>query len=95
MANENTVSAEVNGAEPFAEARGSGASACGHRTAYYNAEHDNFYCRACNKGMGQDYYNLNIGRVTAQPPNVCVSDGPADAPELTRSAEGPFAARNG
>ena len=27
--------------------------------------------------------------------NVCVSDGPADAPELTRSAEGPFAARNG
>lgn len=28
-------------------------------------------------------------------PNACVSDGPADAPELTRSAEGPFAARNG
>jgi len=27
-------------------------------------------------------------------PNVCVSDGPADAPELTRSAKGPFAARN-
>jgi hypothetical protein len=31
----------------------------------------------------------------ALPPNVFVSDGPADAPELTRSAEGPFAARNG
>ena len=27
--------------------------------------------------------------------NVCVSDGAADAPELTRSAGGPFAARNG
>lgn len=27
--------------------------------------------------------------------NACVSDGPADATELTRSAEGPFAARNG
>ncbi len=29
------------------------------------------------------------------PPIACVSDGPANAPELTRSAEGPFAARNG
>lgn len=28
-------------------------------------------------------------------PNVCVSDGPADARKTTRSAEGPFAARNG
>ena len=27
--------------------------------------------------------------------NVCVSDGPTDAPKQTRSAEGPFAARNG
>lgn len=27
--------------------------------------------------------------------NAYVSDGPADAHELTRSAEGPFASRNG
>lgn len=38
---------------------------------------------------------LKAGAVFKPAPNVCVSDGPADAPELIRSAEGPFAARNG
>lgn len=50
------------------------------------------------KLRADDWFSLELaGEVVAQfsSVNVCVSDGPAGAPELTRSAEGPFAARNG
>ena len=38
---------------------------------------------------------LALYRLSTQPQNDCVSDGPADAHKSTRSAEGPFAARKG
>lgn len=36
---------------------------CENKTAYYNVEHDNFYCNKCNRGMGMDYYRDNIAKV--------------------------------
>jgi hypothetical protein len=34
---------------------------------YWSAEHANFYCRRCNKGMGTDFYNTHWSeRYTAQ-----------------------------
>lgn len=30
---------------------------CPHESASFNAEHDNYYCDACNKGMGEAFYD--------------------------------------
>ena len=35
---------------------------CEQGKAYYNLEHDNFYCDTCNRGMGQEFYLKNILR---------------------------------
>lgn len=33
--------------------------ACQHKRVYFSAEHSNFYCSDCRKGMGQHFFNRN------------------------------------
>lgn len=65
----------------------------------YKGSGRTFTCMGGGANGSARYWNLfwPLGSVMwiARKSNACVSDGPADAPELTRSAEGPFAARNG
>ncbi len=46
---------------PFGKEVMAGRECCRKGKIYYSLEHDNFYCRKCNKGMGQEYYMKNIG----------------------------------
>lgn len=32
------------------------SSTCTHPATYYNSETDNYYCKVCKKGMGEEYY---------------------------------------
>lgn len=42
-----------------------GKEGCDHEFAYYAVEHDNWYCKKCNKGMGDKFYEDNKRAVTA------------------------------
>lgn len=33
---------------------------CNHQNTYYSNEHDNFYCKKCHQGMGQEYYTKHM-----------------------------------
>lgn len=56
--------------------------------ARYSVEHDNFYCRTCNRGMGDDYYTANrddfgMGRATRPALSDLATATPLPAPEPT------------